>query len=286
MTSELIQGTSEWHALRSRSIGASDAAVILGISPYKTPYQLWEEKKGLREIVVTSSMQRGTDMEDPARWVFEELMGEPFFPTVLFHKEFPWMMASLDGMNMDGSKIVEIKCVNKDDHDLARQGIVPQHYYPQIQHQMEVSGMNMAYYFSYHPDSHYVVEVKRNNDFIEHMLIQEKQFNNFLINDESPPLCDRDYISRDDTEWKFSTNVLKEILLEKKRVKSREKEIRERLIELSEGKNSIGNGVKMTRYFRKGNVQYSHIPELIGVDLEPYRSPSIESWRIGECKNG
>ncbi len=44
MTSQLIQNTPEWHAFRRKRIGASDAPVIMGISPWKTPYQLWIEK--------------------------------------------------------------------------------------------------------------------------------------------------------------------------------------------------------------------------------------------------
>ena len=33
----------EWTALRSTTIGGSDAAAILGLNPYKSPYALWAE---------------------------------------------------------------------------------------------------------------------------------------------------------------------------------------------------------------------------------------------------
>ena len=36
----------EWTALRSTTIGGSDAAAILGLNPYKSPYALWAEKTG------------------------------------------------------------------------------------------------------------------------------------------------------------------------------------------------------------------------------------------------
>ena len=31
---------------KSKSIGGSDASVIMGLNPYKSPYQLWMEKTG------------------------------------------------------------------------------------------------------------------------------------------------------------------------------------------------------------------------------------------------
>ena len=34
----------EWLQLRKRGIGGSDAAVILGISPFKSTWELWNEK--------------------------------------------------------------------------------------------------------------------------------------------------------------------------------------------------------------------------------------------------
>lgn len=34
----------EWLKERTKGIGGSDVATILGLNPYKTPLQLWEEK--------------------------------------------------------------------------------------------------------------------------------------------------------------------------------------------------------------------------------------------------
>ena len=36
----------EWLALRRGYIGGSDAAAVVGLSPYVTPYQVWAEKTG------------------------------------------------------------------------------------------------------------------------------------------------------------------------------------------------------------------------------------------------
>lgn len=50
MLVELSQGTPEWHEWRKNGIGGSDATVVEGISPYRTPRQLFYEKKGLGRI--------------------------------------------------------------------------------------------------------------------------------------------------------------------------------------------------------------------------------------------
>ena len=36
----------DWLQERSKGIGGSDVATVLGLNPYKTPLSLWEEKTG------------------------------------------------------------------------------------------------------------------------------------------------------------------------------------------------------------------------------------------------
>lgn len=44
-----LASREEWLATRSGRIGGSDAAAILGMNPWKTNVQLWEEKAGIRQ---------------------------------------------------------------------------------------------------------------------------------------------------------------------------------------------------------------------------------------------
>ncbi len=63
----------EWLEERKKGIGGSDVACILGMSPYKTNVELWEEKVGLREpedISQKEYVKNGTDSEDPLRKLF------------------------------------------------------------------------------------------------------------------------------------------------------------------------------------------------------------------------
>ena len=59
------QGEDEWLSTRHRYIGATDVAPILGLSPYKTAYDVWAEKTGRNkgETTVTEPMRWGTLLE-------------------------------------------------------------------------------------------------------------------------------------------------------------------------------------------------------------------------------
>ncbi len=41
--------TLEQKAIRQTGLGATDCAAVMGLSPYKTPYELWLEKTGRKD---------------------------------------------------------------------------------------------------------------------------------------------------------------------------------------------------------------------------------------------
>ena len=42
--------------------------------------------------------------------------------------------------------------------------------------------------------------------------------------------------------------------------------------------------MSVTRLWKRGNIDYKSVPELRGVDLEPYRQPAREETRIDRLK--
>ena len=44
---DLSQRSPDWLRWRAQGVTASEAAVVLGRSPYKTPWRLWAERTGL-----------------------------------------------------------------------------------------------------------------------------------------------------------------------------------------------------------------------------------------------
>jgi putative phage-type endonuclease len=296
---DYTQGSLEWLEMRKTHIMASDAPVIMGMSPWSTPLQLWEEKLGLKEPFSGNfATQRGTELEPLALEAYNNHTGNGASPCVVFSEETPWMGASLDGLSKCGKIVVEIKCPGKKNHNLAAFGKIPPEYFAQLQHQLYTSGNNMLHYFSYSEESCYLIEVLRDEVFIKKMLEAEKKFWDMLNNFESPEMMKDDikkkFVQVSCAEWSEISEEVKVILVEKKALKEQESSLKSQLkhleareaklkailVAISKGENAEGNGIKLELTSRKGLVDYSIIPELEGVDLEKYRKPSSESWKV------
>lgn len=273
------QGSKEWLALRNNKIGASDAPVIMGVSPWTTPFQLWQMKMGLTTKEDNEAMRRGREMEPIARQKFIDVTGYEVFPAVALHDSIEFMMASYDGLSKCGKVVLEIKIPGREDHEMAMDGVIPPKYVHQLQQQLEVDELaEVAFYFSYKNDESYkILQVERNGKIINEVIEKEKVFWDCMQNLEAPELIDRDYIKREDEEWmQLALEWMELSKLEEKKEK-----VRKRLIEISGKSNSMGGGIRLSKIPRKGTVDYKSIPELNGLNLEKYRKPSIETFRIG-----
>jgi len=280
---EFSQNTDEWLNWRRGKVGASDAPIIMGISPYDTPYDLWERKLQLvEEKKKTFQMKRGSDLENEALNCFNLKMGFSMLPQVLKCKSCEWMIASLDGY--DCQSAVEIKCPGKADHQLAVNGKIPDKYYPQLQHQLLVAELEMMWYCSYDGSSIEIVVVRSDKEYQEKLIEKEKEFYRCLKEFIPPEMSDRDFLKREDPFWIELSERYLNVKRQLKQLESEEKYLRESLVKACDGKSCLGNGIKLNRVARKGSIKYDDIPNLIGVDLESYRASPTVSYRITETK--
>ena len=283
----LVQGSDAWLALRKTKVSGTDSAVILGVSPWKTQYQLWEQKLDRRPPdPVTPAMQRGTYLEPLALEKYEEKTGRQMMPSVVFSKERSWQMASLDGISFDKDLILEIKCGPRV-YAEAEKGNIPDYYYAQMQHNMECSDVDMCHYFCWLPDKEGIlIEVERDAKYIDKLLDEELAFFLKMQAQTPPEMTDKDVKFVDDSMHPF--RLLEDDWLDAKKQlnawEEKEKALRKRLIEAAGDHSCQGNCAKATRFTRKGNVQYDKIPELEGVDLEQYRKAGSTQWRLSEVK--
>lgn len=276
-STELVQGTPEWLALRKTKITATDASVIMGANPWKTRIQLYHEKlSNDPPIPANERMQRGTDLEPIARELFCCRTGQKMIPRVVIKD---WAMASLDGIN-ERNEILEIKCPGDKDQNLAKLGKVPSYYYPQLQHQMYVCDSEKNFYFSFDGFDGVTVEVKRDDEYIAKMIVEEKKFYDCIMNKTPPEPQEGDYTERDDDLWRECAKGWLFVSSHLKELEKQEEELRKQLIFLSGESNTKGAGISLCRVQRAGNVDYSKIPELKNVDLDKYRKATINSWRI------
>jgi len=288
-----LQGTDEWLEWRKTGIGASDMAAVMGVSPFKTPYQLWEEMLNIRMPEGESPpMKHGKREEAVARSRLEDLLDTQLFPVCGTSDKYPWMLASFDGVSMNGKIGAEIKNPFRfkieDDvpktHVAAMAGEIPEYYKIQMQQQYCVGGLERHYYFSRvkgAPQEEVLIPVERDDELIAKIIEAGEQFMECVKTRTPPPLLDRDDKPMDDcSEWCECAELLKEAKHQIEINQNIVKRVNKKLIELAEDHNAKGAGIKLTRYYRKGTVDYSSVPELKEVDLEKYRRPETLNYRI------
>jgi putative phage-type endonuclease len=265
---------------RRATIGSSDAPCIMGISPYKSAYQLWEEKVFGKEQSTNPAMKRGNDLEPQARAWFEKKIGLDLPPACLIHPNYSWMSANLDGYNEKKKVLAEIKCTSKANHELAKEGKIPDYYYPQVQHQLEVTGLDNMYYIHFDGYEGEVVEIARDDKYINNLVKEEKKFWDCVLNLEPPELGDLDWINMEnDEDWKERALRFKEVDHLLTELEEERDFLRAEFVLFSKGRNAQGCGIKLTKSMTKGAVEYGKIPELENVDLEKYRKASYIKWR-------
>ena len=277
----------EWLAERKKYIGASDASIIMGASRWKlpdgrikTPNLLYQEKLGFLNLSCDNPATRyGKVMEEPAREVYQEMVGDLFEPICVKNKKYPYLMVSLDGLNVTDNKMVEIKNVNREDHELAKQGIVPDKYIPQVQAQIMGADLPTNDYFSFYKGEGVIVKVKRDDDYIKLLDEKLKEFWGCVENLKEPPLTDDDYIVQG-LQWQAYARQLHQIKKQKRELCLKEKKVEKGLKELSDGKNSCSGAYRYTHSISLGRVNYKAIPELLNVNLDSFRSEPISTWRL------
>ncbi len=144
---DLIQGSDAWHQLRASHFTASEAAAMLGLSKYQTRSQLLHQKATGETEEVTPAKQKlfdkGHQVEELARPIAEAYIGEELFPATITNEiEGLPMLASMDGITMLGDKGFEHKMTNAELMSLVNNGEVPETHWPQLEHQILVSGVD------------------------------------------------------------------------------------------------------------------------------------------------
>jgi len=199
----------QWLEERKKGIGASDAAVILGLSPYKDTVQLWKEKTGrveAEDISCKPYVQYGIQAEAHLRALFAldfpqyKVDYEEF--KIIRNTEYPFIFATLDGELTEGSRKGVWECKTTEIFQPSQwrdwDNRVPSHYYPQLIQQFIATGYDFAILTAqikytdkrgnptkttrcYHFERE---EVKEDMDFL---LKEELKFWEYVLSDKEPP---------------------------------------------------------------------------------------------------
>lgn len=150
-TLNLIQGSPEWAAARTRYFCASEAAAMMGTCPNVTRDQLLHMKATLsdREFsdwVQTNILDKGHEVEAAARPIAEGILGQDLYPTTgVINVDGIPLLASFDGLTMAEETVWENKQPNAVLLEYMRQhGEPPESHWPQLEQQLLVSGADSA----------------------------------------------------------------------------------------------------------------------------------------------
>ena len=166
---------------------------------------------------------------------------------------------------------------------MAKDGMLPPHYEAQVQFQMFVTGLSEVFYISHRQGDYAVVRVKRDQGYIDDMIVKLLDFKRRLIDFDPPPLTERDY-----EDMSHDADLEKDIMLYntdlramnflKERIERKKADIVARIGD----KNAKGAGWKVSRYSTKGRVDYDAAFEYYKVpaDLEQFRKAETVSYRI------
>ena len=282
------QQTDRWRRWRESGIGASLAAGVMGVNPWfpRTPYEVFLLlTKRVAPPDPTDAMRRGLEQEASARRAFESQTGLIVEPRTLEHPRYPFLRASLDGITLDGTEIVEVKVPGRATIDAIRAArAVPPHYYWQVQQQLAVSGAGCCHVWVYCPgEDGILIHVIPNTEDIERLIARAQEVWSHVETDTPPPLCERDTVVRSDSGWLTLAEEYRKTEAVVAEWTQKLEAARRALIDLMDGAARVeGGGVITTRYARQGAVDYKAIVQerLPGLDVALYRRPGGEQVRV------
>ena len=144
-TEKIATARRDWLKQRQVGIGGSDVAPLLGMSKWRTPLDVYNDKTNDPDAIDekdNAAMEWGRRLEPVVRQAYSDATGKTVLvPDVMYRSvEHPFMIANIDGICEDGT-IVEIKTA-RSGADWGEEGTneIPQYYLTQVQHYMTVLG--------------------------------------------------------------------------------------------------------------------------------------------------
>ncbi|POP51508.1 lambda-exonuclease family protein [Zhongshania marina] len=311
---DLNQKSDEWLEWRSEGITASDIPIILGLSPYKTPYQLWAEKTGrfnTADISANPNVKRGNRLEDKARQVSENRAGQLLVPSCGEYRDWRPFRASFDGLD-ENFKPHEFKAPSDAQwEDVKAKGVNSAAYImyeAQTQAQAIVAGQNEGILLFYREtengpeDMEFPISVSEGQKIS--ILNHAKWFWN-LVETNTPPEKDpeRDVFEPAEGDDYFAWRSYADIWRDNH---SRMKALKEQLSELDKDQKAVQKqmitmmgpfmqadvgGVKISLFVKQGNIDYKSFladkfpGQDFELELENYRKDSRSESRFTKSED-
>ncbi len=184
----------EWLELRRQGIGGSDAAAIVGLNRWRSAFDVYADKLGLKpEQPDNEAMRQGRDLEDYVASRFCEATEKKVRRrnAILQHPEHTFMTANIDRWVVGENAGLECKTTSVLNRAKFSQGEFPPNYYVQCVHYMAVTGAERWYLAVLVLNkAFHVFTIERDENEIQALVATEKDFWENHIMKQIPPAPD------------------------------------------------------------------------------------------------
>jgi len=182
---------------RMRGIGGSDAPAIFGLSPWRTPVDVYMEKIGeAPQIEDTPAMYWGRVLENVLAEEYARRTNARLrrVNRAIVHREHPFLIGHIDRevvANERGPGVLEVKTAGRLTDEWGEPGTdeVPEHYLVQVQHYLAVTGRtwaDLAVLFLTEREFR-IYHVPRDEELVKVILAEEIRFWREHVEPQVPP---------------------------------------------------------------------------------------------------
>jgi putative phage-type endonuclease len=278
----------EWLEQRRSGIGGSDAAAVLGLSPWKSAYTLWCEKTGrvlepnLDEL---EYIEWGQVLEEPIAQKYQQVTGRVLFDpgrfAIVKHPTIPHMHCTVDRIVVDWAGQDPIRIALPDyasglgDLSIKNVGAfrigewedsAPLPYQVQLQHELAINGLSWGSFavliggqkFRY-------LDVPRDSDFIDMLLEEEYAFWKLVVED-TPPEIDASDSSLETLKRMFpnANGKAVDLAYEFIELRDRRAELKAEIKIIEADVQAIDNKIKLAM----GECTFAHLPDGSGFSFK------------------
>lgn len=200
----------EWLELRSHYIGGSDAAAVVGLNAYASPYSLWAEKTGrVPSFAGNLACEVGTYLEEFVAQKFAQETGKKVRKCnqSFLNSQYPWAIANIDRDIIGEDAGLEIKTTDTLNLKKFRGGEYPANYYCQMVHYLAVTGKKRWYLAVLIGNKEFKwFTLERDEAEIEALMTAEAAFWE-LVKTDTPPMVDGTQATTDTLNAIYSESV-------------------------------------------------------------------------------
>lgn len=169
--------TDEQKKKRKKGLGGSDSPIVMGYSSFMTPYELYLEKKGMldRPDEETDLQAWGHRIEPLILRHFAERHDcDVVTPETIYHSDYDFIFANLDGYSKKMNAVIEAKTLNafmKYKLDTEIEDGMPYEYLIQVAKQVGLANADVGF----------CAVLVGGNEYIEFLYHRNKQFENYIF---------------------------------------------------------------------------------------------------------